>query len=197
MTRKFIALISYLIWLSLTFSTVWAFDDQDTHPRITEKSVSNSNLDKYLNKNLGFTSGSLSIVNGKPIIKVLREGSTDEDSPLCRPSNHFHNPLKPWDQSYMTDQPWWLDLYCSSWNPRYSNVAWGTGYISPAPDGSKITIGTQQMGWDNAREYYHLALTSQSSADRETNFAITFQSLGQVIHLIEDIEVLDYVRRGA
>jgi hypothetical protein len=126
MTRKFIALISYLIWLSLTFSTVWAFDDQDTHPRITEKSVSNSNLDKYLNKNLGFTSGSLSIVNGKPIIKVLREGSTDEDSPICRASNHFHNPLKSWEQSGVSDQPSLISGWCSltGYSTKYSNATW-------------------------------------------------------------------------
>jgi len=80
---------------------------------------------------------------------------------------------------------------------KYPNVTWATGYLAPAPNGSKITISGQEMDWDNAREYYHLALTSQSSTDRETNFAMTFQSLGQVIHLIEDIEVLDYVRRGA
>ena len=62
---------------------------------------------------------------------------------------------------------------------------------------SKITISGQEMGWDNAREYYHLALASPSSADRETNFAKTFQSLGQVIHLIEDMAVPAHVRRGA
>jgi len=189
-------IISLLMFIAIT-SNSYGFDNEVTHRDITKKAIDYSNLNDYLKNNLGLTSGIESVLNGNSIEKWLREGSYLEDSPICRPSNHFHNPLKLWDQSYMTDQPWWLDLYCSSWNPRYSNVAWGTGYISPAPDGSKITIGTQQMGWDNAREYYHLALTSQSSTDRETNFAMTFQSLGQVIHLIEDMAVPAYVRRGA
>ena len=198
MSRKFLIHLSCLIWLSLSITSVWAFDDQDTHPRITEKSVSNSNLDKYLNKNLGFTSGSLSIVNGKPIIKVLREGSTDEDSPICRASNHFHNPLKSWDQSGVSDQPSLISGWCSltGYSTKYSNVIWATGYLSPSPNGSKITINGQEMSWDNARDYYYKALTSQSSADRETNFAKTFQSLGQVVHLIEDMAVTSNVRRG-
>jgi len=71
MSRKFLIHLSCLIWLSLSITSVWAFDDQDTHPRITEKAFGNSKLDTYLNQNLGFTLGDLSVVNGKPIIKIL------------------------------------------------------------------------------------------------------------------------------
>ena len=199
--RKFKVLTFVILAISISHAQFCsAFDDKTTHREITKRAVQQSNLNNYLTTMLGISEGiDKFLKNGDQNLKIaewLQEGSELEDSPICRPSNHFHNPLKLWDQSYMTDQPWWLDLYCSSWNPRYSNVTWGTCYISPAPDGSKITISTQQMGWDNAREYYHLALTSQSSADRETNFAKTFQALGQVIPLIEDMEVSAYVRRG-
>ncbi|MBI3354673.1 MAG: hypothetical protein HY034_07290, partial [Nitrospirae bacterium] len=142
----------------------------------------------------GFTSGYKEDVNGKQIIQWLSDGSELEDSPMCRASNHFHNPLKDWSSSYMSDEPWWLDLYCFSWSPWYSNVTWGTGYLSPAPNGNKITISNQQMGWDNARTYYYQALTNSLNTDRETYFAKTFQALGQVMHLIEDMAVPAHTR---
>ena len=80
----------------------------------------------------------------------------------------------------------WCNLWGWPYSERMSLVTWGTGYMSPAPDGIKITIDNQEWGWDNARNFYYLALTSPSSLDRETNFANSFNAMGQVLHLIED-----------
>lgn len=192
------------IFLNIVFAfclsySIFAFDDVDTHPRITNKAIESTNLDNYLIQNLGLKDGLKTKLpsDGKDsIVDWLKKGSTDEDSPLCRASNHFHNPLKSWGQSGVSDQPSLISGWCSltGYSTKYSNVTWATGYLAPAPNGSKITISGQEMGWDNAREYYHLALTSQSSTDRETNFAMTFQSLGQVIHLIEDMAVPAHTR---
>jgi hypothetical protein len=111
---------------------------------------------------------------------------------MCRASNHFHNPLKSWDQSYMSDAPWFINAYCSSWQPIYSNITWATGYLSP--DGSTVTRPRQWMGWGDARDYYYWALTATSGTDRETYFAKTFQALGQVSHLLQDMAVPAHVR---
>ena len=195
--------ILFAFGISICFASyAVAYDDIITHPDITERAARESNLKNYLVNNLGIVEGldkSLEY-NGKSlkIFEWLRKGSTEEDSPICRASNHFHNPLKSWDQSGVSDQPSLISEWCSltGYSTKYSNVIWATGYLNPAPNGSKISISGQEMSWDNARDYYYKALTSQSSADRETNFAKTFQSLGQVVHLIEDMAVTSNVRRG-
>lgn len=171
--------------------------DEITHRALTGMAVRNSYLENYLIQNLRIKDGlntKFPSNSEKSVVYWLLKGSIDEDSPMCRASNHFHNPLKDWSSSYMSDEPWWLDIYCLSWSPWYSNVTWGTGYLSPAPDGAKITISRQQMGWGNARAYYYQALTSSLNTDREIYFAKTFQALGQVMHLIEDMAVPAHTR---
>ena len=39
------------------------------------------------------------------VARWIQEGLTDEDRPLCRATNHFHNPIYPgdWTQSKMSD----------------------------------------------------------------------------------------------
>ena len=198
-TKYHIVLHSFIFMLLCLLDNAIGYDDVETHPRITKSAVENSNINNYLIQNLGFKDGIETKVpaNTNNTIRFwLEEGSKLEDSPLCRASNHFHNPLKSWDQSGVSDQPSLISGWCSltGYSTKYPNVTWATGYLAPAPNGSKITISGQEMDWDNAREYYHLALTSQSSTDRETNFTMTFQSLGQVIHLIEDMAVPAHVR---
>ncbi len=185
MVRKVSILITTLLFLLISFDS-YSYDNEITHRDITTKAVENSNLNRYLIDSLNFISGIETKFNGMPILKWLREGAYLEDSPMCRASNHFHNPLKSWDQSYMSDEPWWIATYCGAtgYATKYSSVTWGTGYLSP--NGSKITMSNQEWGWDNARNYYYLALTSTTNTNRETYFAKTFQSVGQVLHLIED-----------
>jgi len=161
-------MISILIAFSVTVicaSYAIAYDDQITHRDLTEEATKKSALDSYLIKNLGFAEGLKALlkngVESKKIIDWLKKGSTDEDSPMCRASNHFHNPLLPLSQSYVTDDPWWfdLDIICAVQKPFYSSVTWGTGYLSPSPTGTKIPISNQEWSWNNARSYYYLALT--------------------------------------
>jgi hypothetical protein len=179
-----------------------AYNDEITHPDVTEKAARGSNLKSFLINNLGIAEGLDRPLKysdeTNSILEWLRKGSTDEDSPRCRASNHFHNPLMSWDQSYMTDEPWWLDLYCTSWSPWYSNVTWATGYLTPPPDGSKATFSTDPeyapINWDSARDSYYSALTATSNKDREAFYAKTFSALGHVMHLLEDISVPAHVR---
>src|SRR3989338_1248533 len=121
-----------------------AYDDEVTHPKITEQAINYSQIEQYIKNNLGFTGGlktKFPSNSEKNIIYWLRKGSTAEDSPMCRASNHFHNPLLPWDQSYMSDEPWWIATYCGAtgYSTKYSSITWGTGYLSPASSGTKTS----------------------------------------------------------
>jgi hypothetical protein len=50
------------------------------------------------------------------------------------------------------------------------------------------------MDWDIARRAYFDALTKGTSAERDQNLAKTFQALGQVVHLVQDLAVPAHVR---
>ena len=80
-----------------------AFDNKETHKLITTKAADNPILENYLVQTLGFNNGLQTKIQPdkkNTILELLQTGSKDEDIPVCRAANHFHNPLiKPWDQS--------------------------------------------------------------------------------------------------
>lgn len=196
--------------------TAYAFDDTDTHPRLTKAAVNISQLDDYLIRNIGLSSGVKYVFKGidrngiflgRPVQEWLWIGSKDEDYPtFCRASNHFHNPIHSgdWLQSQMSDSVW-VDLACGT-NGRYSNVTWATGFTVPGAGYIGPRIGKnvnssgmlynapQDMGWDNAREYFYGALTATDPAVREERFANSFRAIGQVMHLLQDMAVPAHVR---
>ncbi|MDH4226279.1 MAG: hypothetical protein OEV59_00795 [Deltaproteobacteria bacterium] len=93
--KKRVLIFFAAILLTLCTSKIsWCYDDEKTHPEMTKKAVQGSQLDSYLKDNFDniFSLGFDSVVFNKSVIDWLRDGSTAEDSPLCRASNHFHNP---------------------------------------------------------------------------------------------------------
>jgi len=160
----------------------------------------------YLENNLNLPNGVETFFQGITIKDWITEGSHFEDEPNCRASNHFHNPLKPWTDSYMIDQPWFINWWCSDGEyPAQnikSNIHWATGYTEPAPDGTKAETNNQ-WDWDHAREYFYIYLTGRDFQENEVAgtedikkayFANCFQALGQVMHLIQDMAVPAHVR---
>jgi hypothetical protein len=191
-------LFLFFIYLPVAFS----YDDEITHAGITEKAIFISNIEPML-QGLGFAAGVNSKIpadTGKSILFWLRKGSIDEDSPLCRASNHFHNPLKSWDQAYMSDDTtFWGSIvreHCNSegwpYSDRKSSLTWATGYLSPSS--LPVSRNRQEMGWDHARQYYYSALTALSRADQESFYVKTFRALGQALHLLQDMAVPAHVR---
>ena len=154
---------SCLIIISLC-SYSEAFDNKITHRKITEKSVEESKLDDYLIDYLEISDGFDKVINGKKIIVWLQDGSEFEDKPNCRASNHFHDALRPWTDSHMSDQPWFINMWCSGGEYPPGNIKsavhWATGYTEPAPDGAKPGTNNQ-WDWDHAREYYYIYLTGK------------------------------------
>lgn len=129
-------------------------------------------------------------------MKWLQKGSADEDSPVCRASTHFHDPLKPWKDSYVTDSPAIIQFWCNDvppvW-PQYSNITWATSYESK---GVKLTspMERQDMNWDNGRGYFYSALMETDPLKRDDYIIRTFRAVGQVMHLLQDMAVPAHVR---
>lgn len=197
----------------LVFKPAYGFDDQVTHPQLTEWAVSKAELKIYFINTLGFTDDIKTKLNvsingdnhngkGWSIIEILRAGSTLEDSmDFCRASNHFHDPTKLWPEAGVTDGPQFLMKYvvCRSWSPFYSNLVWATGYrsrdLSGADKVAQYYDGTKVVyGWDRARQYYYSALTGISNSARESDLGESLVTLGHVMHLLEDMGVPAHVR---
>lgn len=134
------------------------FDDNVTHPDVTERAIFYSDLNDYLKTSLDFANGvqthfpSDSQDANSSIMGLLKQGSTDEDSPSCRASNHFHNPLAPWDLSFLTDDIDYISTryikpFCTATGwfgmNRRPDITWATGYLFPAP-------GEAVRGWRGA-----------------------------------------------
>jgi hypothetical protein len=200
--KKIIFITILIIWICIIYKNVSAYDDQVTHRKITEKAIGFSNIENYIIRVLGLSRGLITTfpdTSDNSIKYWLMEGSKLEDQPLSRAANHFHNPLKPWNESYVTDSALVsVSAWLTGWTPLYSNVTWATGYLTPAPDGLKQIItrppDRAPNNWDNARAYFMSALTATTSTERETNFAKTFQAVGQVMHLLQDMAVPAHVR---
>ncbi|MGH7354275.1 MAG: hypothetical protein ACRELS_06800 [Candidatus Rokuibacteriota bacterium] len=90
----------------------------------------------------------------------------------------------------MTDEPL-LDVICSGFTPIQSNVTWGTGYVSPTDRGP---VTSNPFTWDAARRAFGSALTLPAPAEREAALALTFETLGHVMHLVQDLAVPAHVR---
>lgn len=195
-------LIFIIIMCCLTSAVAYCFDDERTHPLLTGRAISNSSLSNYVVNQIGFPEGidktltTYWFPTSLSILKWLQQASADEDSPVCRASTHFHDPLKPWKDSYVTDSPAIIQSWCNDvppvW-PQYSNITWATGYESK---GVKLTtpMDRQDMNGDNAQGYFYSALTETDPLKRDDYFIKTFRAVGQVMHLLQDMAVPAHVR---
>jgi len=191
-----------------TTGNVAAFDNKTTHRQLTKVAIEGSEFkaNGYLENNINLSNGTETALKSLSVERWLIDGSTFEDEPRCRASNHFHNPLRDWTESGMRDESWFIDWWCSEseYPPENikSAVHWATGYLEPAPNGAKADAGNQ-WDWDHAREYFYMYLTGKdyegaivatTEEQREEYFAKCFQSLGQVLHLVQDMAVPAHVR---
>jgi len=202
-------IIFFALIATLISENASGFDEADSHPRITRRAISSSAFNNYLNLNLSWSAGydteiTETLDNAtikKPVLAWLRDGSSQEDKPLCRAGNHFHNPLMLWNESSVNDFKL-QNIWCGTvWGTLFSNVTWATGYLAPPPNGDKANLYYDPYldppapnNWDSARIYYYKALTKTDTETRETNFAKTFQAVGMVMHLLEDMAVPAHVR---
>jgi hypothetical protein len=179
-------------------------------------------LDDYLKNNLGLKEGisymitdSQNFLQGalnKKIQDWIIYGSEMEDYLMCRRTNHFHNPLiSPWHQAGLKDPETISALYCSlffhpySFGRARSNLTWATSYEISAdnPDLDEAGMEFNKLDWTSAREYFYVYLTGKdfqnqtkatNQAEREEYLAKSFRSLGQVVHLLQDVAVPAHTR---
>src|SRR2546428_3809950 len=172
--------IAAMVLLTLLFSPIRsaAYDDERTHPLLTDAALQGSSVDATLKNELVIVDGLATTLQGKSPIDWAREGSTHEDSvSFCNASNRFHNPLKLFRDARMSDADIVVVPTCGT-APR-SSVVWGTRFITPTVKGPAVG---NPFDWDVTRIQYLQALTLGSAAEREASLAGTVFSLGHVIH---------------
>lgn len=145
---------------------------------IAENTINSFSFDQYLRDQLGFKEGIDTIIkqfeaqkiDNKPptIFNWLGYGGKKEDIPVSRSFRHYHNPLETWDKAG----------YKGMWE---SSIIWAQTY--------NPHTYYQHYSWQDARDYFHWALTSEDQTERDYYFAKMFRTIGQVMHLVEDSSV--------
>ncbi|MGB5157499.1 MAG: hypothetical protein WBN77_08680 [Desulfobacterales bacterium] len=167
--NKVIFIISLLsVSVLLIVSKGYALNEKthrEINERISKNNFSNFSLNDYLKNQLGISKGFDEKINSKEVFLWIGDGGEEEDAG-ARSLNHFLNPL--------TDKG--LSL-------KKSALEWAT-----------LPVGGQNSSWNDVRYYYFRALTSVDKTTREDYFALTFQGIEQVMHLVEDMSVPAHVR---
>ncbi len=167
-----------ILFVGHAVSSVCAYDDEVVHRRINRHAALYSNMDTFIREQLGLRLGIIDTkLLGKTIRDWIEEGGTREDA-NPRWLNHFHDPLEPWESAGL-DMP----LVPTG----MSSLVWAQ--LSDDPG----AYATNAFSWSAARANYHRALTTGSESD----WAQTFQRLGQVMHLLADAAVPAHVRNDS
>lgn len=224
--RRLLFTLTFLIilgWSAKSFSL-----KEDTHRTINEyiaeNTVNGFSLNSYLMSNLGFKKGFNEILKGpdadgrgtyKEVSKWLGYGGEQEDRPgsildyalnkQSRSNNHFHNPLKPWNEAGLNDT-----LLVPKLLPYPPYVDWQERQFTGQSSVLWAQNPKQRLGgnwsWQDARRYFYIALTgknldgtevAKTQAERDAYFAYTFRAVGQQMHLVEDASVPAHVRNDA
>jgi hypothetical protein len=158
MNRKSVFHFSvFLTIASLATSNTLAYEEP-THEALSLRAVSiplangGSSLDDYLKQVLSFEfpAGVAQPVNGKRVDRWIQLGSHDEDWPLWRVQEHFHDPTKPWNQA-------------GPITGGISSVIWSQ------TQNQDNGVGGGNHSWKDARDSYFNALTSTNAVQRQQN----------------------------
>jgi hypothetical protein len=155
--------VGITLWMALERSAdVFAYE-VETHQAISEVAASRSTVDGRLKESLAISPGLDAKVGEQSLLKWIRAGSVHADD-WTYFFNHFHNPLAvEWSQAGL--------------GPAYSAILWG----------QTPNQGYPSWSWQNTRQYFLDALTSTQKVDRDLALSMTFQGLGHLIHLIQDM----------
>ena len=159
-------------------------DKLGTHYSITKNAINQSNIAKYLNDYLdiklddkfaGPFEKPVTSEETPSVREWIQYGGDWEDVPSRRALNHFYDPLTGYG---WTGQ---LQVYSSA-------LEW-----------AKEPTLSNEWSWIQARVWYYTALKHYNepnypTLDSNCNFAKTFRSLGQVMHLLEDMAVPAHTR---
>jgi hypothetical protein len=119
--------------------------------------------------------------------ELIACGAQFEDVPSNRSTNHFFDPAH-------------------GGAPLTVLLRDPTGLVGPVPAGmpspdwvleDNIEVSEQDFAYRDARDYFYKALTSLLLPDREANWGKLFQTLGQIIHHLQDMAQPQHVRNDA
>ncbi|MFQ5992329.1 MAG: hypothetical protein ACE5NA_07805 [Nitrospiraceae bacterium] len=153
-----------------------------------------SSVDQFLKGELGLPDGIRETFPGRirPVLRsvtdLIGDGAESEDLPALRVLNHFHNPLRPWDQAGLRVGGVQLGQSSVLWqqNPEQNTST----VLIPFP----VQVGGENASWQDARERYRLALISATRDERAAAFGEMFETLGHLTHLVQDASVPGHVR---
>jgi hypothetical protein len=203
---KQITLFALLLTIALSLKAFAL--KEETHESINNeigrRNINGFSLDAYVMNRLGFLKGADEDLSGidadginrkKSILWWLGHGGFQEDRPgewyhylplvgkPTRSVNHFHNPLKPWNEAGLDDKILGILSYKGQ-----SQVLWAQN--------TNQNVGGK-WSWQDARRYFYDGLTSKTKSGRDKNFADNFRAVGQLMHLVHDASVPEHVRNDA
>lgn len=154
----------FVLFFLFSSSPVFAYEIE-THAQITEQATSQA-------------AHFLSFVNqfqldGGLQIETIKNGSRSEDDDI-RALHHFYDPTND------------LGLTVPLFPDGQPSLAWGF-------NGGQA-LRPNAFSWTKAREYLYAALTSAAPEQRNQNLHGMFRSLGQVMHLVQDLAQPAHVR---
>ena len=179
----------------------WGYDEREhkaIDDWIMEHSVGGFNFDQYVRNNLGIDGGMkdkslpcvkhiawLTFMDYKSPQELIDQGGMEEDSPFWRCVNHFHDPLKPWDQAA-------LDTTIAGIFNAESSVLW-----AQKNKGEQSWRYGGNYSWYDARDYFYKALTGTDADQRNSDLYYTFLAVGHLMHLIQDSSCPEHVRNDS
>jgi hypothetical protein len=195
---KFDKCLLLLLTVLLAASSGPSFGYGDSaHTNMSTEAVNNTNT---LSTNLPFSdwaplidiagsTGSiltLQFKNSKGKILLVRDliagGAVDEDYPPTRVLNHFFDPVNNAQLTDLLPVPIPLPLAFISTSPAWAINGRGQGVFA------------RSFSYADARNQMLLGLTAQSPNDRNTNLGLMFETLGHVIHHLQDMAQPQHVR---
>jgi hypothetical protein len=205
-TKQNLLFLLALLFLYCDMS-VYAYDDKITHPELTLVGIKKSNLRNVLKNNLGVRKELDQKYYNKTIPNLIQDGSQNEDIGF-RARNHFWNPIHNeglhdhrcgW--FWNNDNPWafqWWDCWNFTGLP---NRDWAIGKAQDGPilddcgDGNHSRDDDcNDYSWRRARQTYHEALIGTFEQMRDYKFAVTYEKIGRILHLLEDMGVPAHTR---
>lgn len=154
----------FVLFVLLSSSPTVAYEIE-THAKITEQAASQA-------------AHFLSFINhfqtdGKSQIETMKNGSQSEDNGL-RPAHHFYDPI-------------------NGQGLNNGGIPLGKPSLEWGYRDDTLFIGNN-FSWTKAREYLYAALTATTPELRNQNLHDMFRSVGQVMHLVQDLAQPAHVR---
>ena len=154
--------------------------DTESHRFFGQMAARRSALDSTVRTSLDLPEGQrMFLRNGALTLRIedwVGHGAREEDLPLRRVFNHFHNPLRPWRDAGLS-------------------IARGDSSVLWSQTPSQSPGGT--WTWAAARRAFLDALTLPAPDRRERRLADTFDTLGHLTHLVQDASVPAHTRNDA